>query len=195
MSGHGFEQFADAYLSRLAAAARSIDLVSLSRARDLVARLRDTGGTLFVAGNGGSAAIANHLECDASKGTMVEGHSPIRSRSLSSNPSVLTAIANDLEYAAVFAKQIEMYASASDVVMLVSSSGSSPNVVAACRAAKARKLPTIALVGFDGGALKALADVVVHVPVEDYGIVEDLHQSVLHVITQHLRLHPHLRGV
>ena len=191
MSDDGFSEFADGYFTRLADAARAIDRTALARARDLIATLRTTGGCLLVAGNGGSAAIANHLECDATKGTLVEGVAPIRSRSLSANPSVLTAIANDIEFGAVFAKQIEMYARDGDVVLLVSSSGSSPNVIAACHAAKARRLPTIALVGFSGGGLAKLADVVVHVAVSDYGIVEDLHQSVLHLITQHLRAHPH----
>lgn len=182
-----FAEFARAYQARFRRAVEDWDLAALERLAAVLADARARGACVLIAGNGGSAAVANHAECDASKGTHVDGRAPLNSRSLSANTSVLTAIGNDLGYAAVFEKQVELYARPGDVLMLVSSKGSSPNVVAACRAAKARGLTTVALVGFDGGALRGLADCVVHVPADNYGIVEDMHQACLHLVTQFLK--------
>ena len=117
----------------------------------------------------------------------VAGAPTLNVRSLVANTSVLTALGNDLGYESVFAKQVEYYGRAGDVLLLVSSSGDSPNVVAACRAARARGIVTVAFVGFEGGALRSLADHVLHVPVNSYGVVEDLHQASIHLITQFLR--------
>ena len=108
---------------------------------------------VFVAGNGGSAAIADHLCCDWTKGTHSPGLPPLRTHSLASNVPVLTAIANDFGYDAVFSRQLEMLGSAGDVLLLISSSGNSPNILAAVDTAKAMGITTIGLTGFTGGAL------------------------------------------
>jgi D-sedoheptulose 7-phosphate isomerase/D-glycero-D-manno-heptose 1,7-bisphosphate phosphatase len=182
-----FEAFARAYQAQFLKAVEGWDLSALERVADVLAAARARGGTILFAGNGGSAAIANHAECDATKGTHSDGRAPLNSRSLSANMSVVTAIANDHGYAEIFERQVALYGKPGDVLVLVSSKGSSPNVVAACRAAQERGLVTVALVGFDGGALKGLADEVVHVPVDNYGIVEDMHQACVHIITQFLK--------
>lgn len=182
-----FARFAEAYRSRFLAAVASWDLAALERVAGVLADARARGATVLVAGNGGSAAVANHTECDAAKGTSVAGAPTLNVRSLVANTSVLTALGNDLGYESVFAKQVEYYGRAGDVLLLVSSSGDSPNVVAACRAARARGIVTVAFVGFEGGALRSLADHVLHVPVNSYGVVEDLHQASIHLITQFLR--------
>jgi D-sedoheptulose 7-phosphate isomerase len=187
MSRDGFLTFARGYQERFRRAVDEWEMPALEELAGVLAAARGRGARVLIAGNGGSAAIANHAECDASKGTHVDGQPPLDTRSLSANPSVLTALANDLGYHTIFEKQVELYGRAGDVLMLVSSRGSSPNVVAACQAAKARDMVTVALVGFDGGRLRELADHVVHVPVDDYGIVEDMHQACLHLITQWLR--------
>ena len=88
----------------------------------------------------------------------------------------------------MFERQLAYYAKPGDAVLLVSSSGNSPNVVRACEHAKARGLPVIAFVGFSGGRLAQLADHVVHIAIDNYGMAEDAHQSVMHVLTQYLRL-------
>ncbi len=150
-------------------------------------RVRDLGGTTWVAGNGGSASIANHLVCDLTKGTFREGRPPFRALSLASNDAIITALANDCAYEDVFRQQLVYYLRNEDALLLVSSSGNSPNVVEACRYAKSRGIPTIALVGFKGGALAELADVTLWVPVDNYGMAEDTHQSILHCLTQFLR--------
>jgi phosphoheptose isomerase len=181
-----FDQFTDEYLTAFAAAARALDRQALARIMTTLDEARSRGADVYVAGNGGSAAIANHFECDATKGTHGRGEA-LRTRSLAANTSILTALANDIGYETVFEKQIEYFGRPGDVVVLVSSSGNSPNVVRACEIAKVRKMTTVGLVGFKGGALKTLCDVVLHVPVDNYGIVEDLHQAAVHLITQYLR--------
>lgn len=145
-----------------------------------------SGGTVWVAGNGGSAAIANHTVCDCSKGTYTEGNPPLRTMSLASNVPLLTAIGNDISYDAVFSEPLKYYLTEKDAVLLVSSSGNSANVINACKYANDQGVPTIAFVGFEGGQLAELARHVVHIKVNNYGIVEDTHQSLIHVLTQYM---------
>ncbi len=182
-----FTAFADDYRKRFIAAIESWDVTALERVAGVLADARARGATVLLAGNGGSAAVANHSECDATKGTCVDGAPVLNTRSLAANTSILTALGNDLGYETVFAKQVEYYGKAGDVLLLVSSSGNSPNVVAACHAARARGMVTVAFVGFGGGALRDLADHVLYVPVHNYGIVEDMHQASIHLVTQFLR--------
>jgi len=181
-----FAAFFRDYKDRFTRALEGWDEAALARIVRVLAEVRDRGGTLLIAGNGGSAAIANHTECDASKGTFHDARPPLVSRSLSANPSVLTAIGNDIGFASIFERQVDYYARPGDALLLVSSSGNSPNVIAACEAARKRGLVTIALVGFTGGGLKEAADHVLYVPCHNYGIVEDMHQASIHVITQYL---------
>ena len=140
-----------------------------------------------MAGNGGSAAIADHTVCDCSKGTHVPGVAPFRTISLASNVPMLTALANDISYDAVFSEQLKYYMTDKDALLVVSSSGNSPNVVNACEYAKAEGVPTVAFVGFKGGKLAEVADVTVHIAVDNYGIVEDTHQSLIHMLTQYMK--------
>ncbi len=183
-----FERFVDDYYARFVQALQEFDRGPLTQICEILERVRDAGGTVWVAGNGGSAAIADHTACDATKGTHVDGVSPLRSVSLSANGPMLTALANDLSYEDVFRQQLIYYLGPQDAVMLVSSSGNSANVVAACRYAQEQGVPTIAFVGFEGGELRRLADHTIWVPVRNYGIAEDTHQSLMHVLTQYLRL-------
>jgi phosphoheptose isomerase len=191
LSGEGrvseFRAYARDYYRRFREVIEALDTAPLEGVLALFERVRDGGGTIWVAGNGGSAAISDHLVCDTTKWTYVEGRPPIRSLSLASNGPMLTALGNDLGYAEVFRQQLAYYLRPEDAVLLISSSGSSPNVVQACRYAKERGVPTIAFVGFDGGELRKLADHVVWVPVDNYGMAEDTHQSVMHCLTQYLR--------
>lgn len=180
-------QFVDSYYRRFADALLAFDKAPLAEVLAVFDKVSAAGGTVWVAGNGGSAAIANHTVCDCSKGTYVEGHAPLRTMSLASNVPLLTAIGNDISYDAVFSEPLKYYLTEKDAVLLVSSSGNSPNVVEACKYANAKGVPTIAFVGFKGGKLADLAQVVVHVAVDNYGIVEDAHQSLIHVLTQYMK--------
>lgn len=181
-----FDGFVRDYQSRLVRALEQLDPVALRAVLEALLALVGRGGTLYVAGNGGSASLSDHLACDLGKGTHCDGHAPLRVVSLTSNAAILTAIANDLAYDQVYRKQLELLLRDEDAVLLISASGDSPNVVEACRHARKRGVTTIAFVGFQGGALAALADHVLHVPVENYGIAEDVHQSVMHVLGQYI---------
>jgi len=107
--------------------------------------------------------------------------------SLSSNVELITAIANDLAYENIFSYQLQSQSSAGDVLIAISSSGSSPNIVRALTWARDHDLRTIALTGFTGGAAVDIADVAIHVPGGNYGVVEDLHQAIMHALAQYIR--------
>ena len=180
--------FIDDYYRRFADVLESFDRSNLEQVAQIFETVAAKGGTLWVAGNGGSAAISDHTTCDTTKWTHVEGHPTIRTVSLASNGPLITAIGNDISYEEIFRQQLVYYLQPGDAVLLVSSSGNSPNVVRACQYAKERGATTIAFVGFKGGELKRIADCVIHVEIENYGIVEDTHQSFIHVLTQYLKL-------
>jgi phosphoheptose isomerase len=177
----------DAYATELARAAGSIDPIALDQAAAVLLAAYSRGARVFSCGNGGSAAIANHLQCDHVKGIATSTDLRPRVVSLSASIELLTAIANDLSYEDVFAYQLQSQASAGDVLIAITSSGRSPNIVRALTWARGHGLATIALTGFDGGAARAAADVAVHVDGANYGIVEDLHQAVMHALAQYLR--------
>lgn len=179
--------FAEDYYRRFAAVLKAFDKAPLEEIVAVLERVSEQGGTLWVAGNGGSAAIADHTVCDMTKGTYVDGQPPIHSVSLAANGPMLTALGNDIGYDQIFRHQLIYYLQPDDAVLLVSSSGNSPNVVEACKYANECGVPTIAFVGFKGGELQRLADHCIWVPIENYGIAEDIHQSLMHVLTQFLR--------
>lgn len=186
MAGESFDEFVTSYYRRFAEALLAFDKGPLREVLEVFDRVSAAGGIVWVAGNGGSAAIANHTVCDCSKGTHVEGQPPLRAISLAANVPLLTALGNDIAYDAVFSEPLKYYLTEKDAVLLVSSSGNSPNVVKACEYANEKGVPTIAFVGFKGGRLKEKARHVIHVEVENYGIVEDTHQSLIHVLTQYM---------
>lgn len=177
-----------AYKSEYAAAFQSalnqVDSAGLERLCDAILACSDGGGEIFVIGNGGSAAIAEHLCCDWTKGTACKGHPVISSRSLTANNALYSAIANDYGFDAVFDTQIDFFAKEGDLLIAISSSGNSANIVNAAKRAKELGLFVAGFTGFQGGALRQIADVSVHVPISNYGIVEDAHQSVMHVLAQ-----------
>lgn len=179
--------FASAYFDLYATAARAVSAQALDDAAALLAACYRAGNWLYVCGNGGSAAIANHMYCDHVKSVRTDTSLTPRMMSLSANVEMMSALANDISYAEVFAYQIEALARPGDVVMTISSSGNSENVVRAIAAAQAKGLKTIALTGFQGGRTATMADVNIHVPVDNYGIVEDLHQSIMHILAQAIR--------
>jgi len=188
-----FMEFVADYYQQYIRVLNSFDKASLEPILDTFLDIRDKGGTLWVAGNGGSAAIADHTVCDVTKGTHTEGQPTIKSISLSSNTAMLTALGNDLDYEQVFSQQLKYYLGKNDGLLLVSSSGNSPNVVKACEYANSRGVPTIAFVGFKGGKLREIAKHCVWIPIENYGMAEDAHQSLMHVTTQYIMAYANQR--
>jgi phosphoheptose isomerase len=183
---HSLATYFWAYADGLHAAMTAIDVDAVDRARHAIERASASGNRIFAIGNGGSAAIADHLCCDWTKGTHAIGHPAIESVSLSANVPLYTALANDFGFETAFAKQIEFFAKAGDVLIAISSSGNSPNILAAVAAAKAAGVISVGLSGFTGGRLREEADISIHVDVANYGIVEDAHQAVMHVIAQYI---------
>ena len=188
-----FMEFVEDYYQQYIRVLNSFDKSSLEPVLDTFLDVRDKGGTLWVAGNGGSAAIGDHTVCDVTKGTHTEGQPTIKSISLSSNTAMLTALGNDLDYEQVFSQQLKYYLGKNDALLLVSSSGNSPNVVRACEYANSRGVPTIAFVGFKGGKLRDIAKHCVWIPIENYGMAEDAHQSLMHVTTQYIMAYANQR--
>lgn len=143
---------------------------------------------LYIFGNGGSAAIANHWVCDYTKGINEDTEFCANAISLSSNVELISAIANDIGYEYIFSKQLEYICpSYHDVVFAISSSGNSKNIVRGIEKAKELGVLTVAFTGFTGGDAASIADINVHVPALNYGIVEDIHMMVLHAISQRVR--------
>jgi D-sedoheptulose 7-phosphate isomerase len=174
------------YANTLSEALLSIDWRQLYLAVATIETARGRGARLWVAGNGGSAAISDHLSCDWVKGTFTDAQPPIRVHSLVSHTALLTACANDFGYEASFSRQLEMQAEPGDILICLSSSGNSPNIVAALRQAHEMGVKTIAFTGFSGGAAATLADISLHIPAHNYGVVEDCHQILMHNIAQYI---------
>lgn len=176
-----------AYTEELALAAKSVDSAELDRAAATLVQAYVNHRTVFSCGSGGSAAIANHLQCDHLKGIRTGSDLAPRVVSLSSNVELITAIANDIGYDDVFAYQLQSQSVAGDVLIAISSSGQSPSIIRALTWARRHDLRTIALTGFEGGDSRMLAEVSLHIDATNYGVVEDLHQALMHALAQYIR--------
>jgi D-sedoheptulose 7-phosphate isomerase len=164
---------------------RRIDLDAVERVVDHLRAARDRGRTVFVAGNGGSAATASHWVNDLGKATKRSGCPMMRVMCMTDNTSWLTALANDEGYDRVFSGQLENFAEAGDVLIVISASGNSANLVKAVELARERGLVTVGLLGFDGGALRELVDEHLWVVTEKgaYGPVETAHSVLCDILT------------
>ena len=162
-----------------------VDLDSVDRVVLRLRTAREHGAAIYVAGNGGSAATASHWVNDLGKATKLNGKAPMRVMSLSDNVSWLTALANDEGYDRVFAGQLENFARPQDILIVISASGNSPNLLKAVDLAHSRGVTTIGLLGFDGGLLKGRVDDCIWIPTEKgvYGLVESFHSLVCHILT------------
>jgi histidinol-phosphate phosphatase family protein len=179
--------FGSDYAGELARAFGTIDMAQVARAAELLNDAYDRDASVFACGNGGSASIANHLQCDHIKGVRNGTDLTTRAFSLSTNVELFSAIANDHGYEAVFEYQLQSLARTGDVLIAVSSSGRSPNIVRALEWANRHGMHTIALTGFSGGAARELGSVSVHVRSDNYGIIEDAHQACMHLLAQYVR--------
>jgi phosphoheptose isomerase len=177
------------YRDAMARAWETVDPAAFERAAAMIDTAIRGRRMIYACGNGGSAAISGHLLCDFLKG--IQTDTPLRPRvvSLASHLELITAIANDIDYAEVFAYQLKTMAAAGDVLLTISSSGNSENIVRAIDWARGNGVGTIAMTGFAGGRSATLADINLHVAAENYGIVEDIHQSMMHALAQYLRQH------
>lgn len=171
------------YLEYLKSILDQINLDHVAQFVDVISEARKTDNVVFFIGNGGSAATASHFANDLSIGTR-SSKKPFRVMSLTDNVPVLTAIGNDFGYDEIFTKQLEAYMKPGDVVVGISASGNSPNVVKAFEYAKKNSAKTVSITGFDGGKIKTMTDINLHVPSikGEYGPVEDVHMIFDHIV-------------
>ena len=148
------------------------------------------GRTIYLCGNGGSAGNANHLANDFLYGAGVTHGVGLKVESLSANPAVLTCLANDIGYENVYAEQLRVKAEPGDVLIVLSGSGNSPNVVKALEMGSSKGMTTFAILGFSGGKCRELAQHPIHFPVDDMQIAEDLQMVVGHICMQWLCANP-----
>jgi D-sedoheptulose 7-phosphate isomerase len=185
VEGWSVAAIARRYLQTLGGLLGRIDEEALERVVEFLRGARESGATIYVAGNGGSAATATHLVNDLGKATKRSGRKPLRVMGLADNVSWLTALANDEGFERVFAGQLENFARPGDVLIVISASGNSPNLIEAVRLARASGVNTVGLLGFDGGRLKSLVDCCVWIESESglYGPVESVHAVICDILT------------
>jgi D-sedoheptulose 7-phosphate isomerase len=176
------QRFARDYREQLSAGLAGLDPQAMDAFVEELERVRKQKKTVFLMGNGGSAATASHIATDFAKTAHVDGAPRIRALCLADNIAFLTAIANDISYEDVFSEQLKALATKGDLVVLISGSGNSPNVVRAAQVARTQGLTVVGLLGFDGGKLKNMVDILLHIESSQYGVIEDAHLSIGHTI-------------
>jgi D-sedoheptulose 7-phosphate isomerase len=187
MSGTAVRSLTQEYLERLGGLVEKLPVERIEAIGDILFDAYVHGKHLFVAGNGGSAATASHMALDLGKCTTGASRGRLRITSLNDNAPLLTALANDRGYEHVFSGQLLDLVDSGDVLLVLSCSGRSPNIVEAMRYARSRSATVVALLGFDGGEAVELADEFVVVPADDFGLVEDVHMILDHVLAAYLR--------
>ena len=176
-----------AYLTEMQSTLSNLPIDGIERIVNVLRDARAQKKTVFLFGNGGSAATASHLACDLAKGTNATGRPRLRVIALTDNVPLISAWANDSSYEDVFAQQLRQQVESGDIAIGISGSGRSPNVLNALKVARSAGAITIGLTGFDGGDLKNLVDLCVVVPDNSIDQVEDVHLMIGHVIASCLR--------
>ena len=180
----------DYFSSRLQETLQELDLSRLSEIVSLLKEKYEQGNQIFIAGNGGSSAIAAHMVCDLNKtvlGESANGIQRFRVICLSDNTPWLTAIGNDIDYDAIFSEPLKNPAREGDLLIVISGSGNSPNILEAIRTAHEMGLTTMGFLGYDGGKAKGLLDYCIVVPSDDYSLIEDVHMIFDHLITSYFK--------
>jgi len=175
------------YLQRLHTAVDQLPTDRLAKLGEMLYRAYQNEKQVFTLGNGGSASTASHMAADIAKNTIAPHMRRFRVLSLNDNTALLTALANDLGYENVFKEQLQNLIRPGDLLIAISGSGDSPNVVNALRYAREQCAEIVGLLGFDGGEAASLADVAIVVPSKHYGIVEDVHLIINHIIVDYFQ--------
>lgn len=178
---------ATGYFSLLAQTMSRLPYQSIDAVSAILLRAYHGGGTVYLFGNGGSAALASHLACDLGKGTLNGSDKRFRALALTDNVPLMTAWANDFKYEEIFAQQLANFVREDDVALAISGSGNSPNVLRALECAREANATTVGLTGFQGGRMKDLCDVCMIVPSDNMQIIEDLHVCVAHAVFTTIR--------
>ena len=170
------------YIAAVQALLARLDHAIIDQMAEAIWRGYEEGSTLFVFGNGGSAALASHFACDIGKGTVAGREKRLKTVSLNDNVPLITALANDKAYAEIFSEQLEGLAEKGDLVLAISGSGNSPNVIRGLETARKIGAQTLVLTGFAGGRAKPLGDLCLVVPSDSMQHIEDAHLCATHAI-------------
>ena len=176
--------FINDYISRLIKILEKVDISPIEAIITLLDKMDNSGNTIYIIGNGGSAATSSHMANDFGTGLKRRNLKNLNVVSLADNTSVVTAIGNDIGFENIFYMQIKDVIRAEDVLLVISCSGNSPNLIKAVQYAKTFGTKIVSLTGFDGGKLMELSDINYHVPTEfgEYGLCEDMHMIFDHII-------------
>ena len=183
---YNFNKYLNHYVKELSKSILTSEKKNLEKAISLLIEKIKKGNNIFVCGNGGSAAIANHYVCDFLKFFRDRTKFKPKILSLSNSIETITAISNDISYDKVFSYQAETLSSKSDLFIIISSSGNSKNIKELIKFAKKNKIKTIGFSGFNGGYLKKNSDVSIHINANNYGLSEDAHHILMHIILQYM---------
>ena len=180
-------EFSRRYLEYVIEVLHAIDVQEVGSFCRTLLEARTRGACVFFIGNGGSAATAAHFANDLAVGTHFPAL-PFRAISLCDNQAIITALANDLGYDQVFVRQLQVLARSGDVLVAISASGNSPNLLRAVEYAKQHDIRSVGITAFDGGRLRQIADQCVHVPTgpKEYGPAEDAHMVLDHLLGAYL---------
>ena len=170
------------YFTILKTTIDKIDTREIQKALDCLIKARNTKHFIYTMGNGGSAATASHYAGDFNKGLSLGKEKRFRFIALNDNEPTILSLANDVSYSSIFIEQLKNFLEPDDVVLCISGSGNSENVVSAATYAKEHDATVIGLTGFDGGKLNKIADIKLHVPLNNMQIVEDLHMVFDHLM-------------
>ena len=178
------KEFAFSYLERLKLMFEYLDLSAVEKIVDKLEKIYIDESKIYILGNGGSAATASHMANDLSVGLKLRGIRNFNVESLGDNSAICTAIANDIGYENIFYAQIKNKIKADDLLIAISCSGNSQNILKAVEYAKKQGTTIVGMTGFDGGVLYKISDIKFHVPTEkgEYGVVEDIHMILDHII-------------
>ena len=181
------KQFYIQYINEKNNLLRNINFKELDRIIDTIKKCLKSNNIIYTCGNGGSSSLAEHFTCDFIKQTNNKTNLKVKSISLTSNFSLISAIANDISYDDIFSFQIEKLCKRNDILFLFSVSGNSKNLIKAVKKAKAKGVKTVSFTGFKGGRLSKITNFNLNFPMANYGIVEDCHISIMHFLSQYLR--------
>ena len=181
------ESYFEGYAKSLQSSFENISKKDLKKISDSIEKTIKSNSNIFICGNGGSSSVSNHFLCDFQKGLLIDKKLKLKTYSLTSNTDLITAISNDLSYDDIFSLQLESLASKNDLLVLFSVSGTSKNIIKACKFAKKKKLKIISFVGFSNSLLKKYSDICLELNNYNFGISEDIFQSLMHIISQYLR--------
>ncbi|MBA2513556.1 MAG: SIS domain-containing protein [Solirubrobacterales bacterium] len=188
MRSTSVDQHVTDYVARLHAAVDALPRDALVTLGDMLFRAYQNGKQVLTLGNGGSASTASHMSADLGKNTIKANMRRFRVLSLNDNVSLLTALANDVGYENVFSEQLKNLIRPGDLLIVISASGNSPNVLEAIRCAQATSAEVAGLLGFGGGEAARMVDLAIVIESSDYGVVEDLHLIINHILVEHFQL-------